>query len=248
MKFSKSNLYKRLFITYTIVILSVVSILCIYFLSKTSEEIKRNNLYLNDKILQDVNETLEYNSSTSRRIMNMLYEDDFRLNDVIKYLNSDLVDYIKGKLDYYSASDKLYYNGIESFVKDIEYAIYNKNEISIINEIRDAASLKPEGMLMTTYDVGVISDVIKKYKDTNSEVLILNKEGMVLYDSENKYDYEYYPYFDKLKVGRHEILLEDSYYVDILPDNNGLMSVVRIKVSNATKVPLLFKVCSLYKI
>ena len=287
MKFSKSNLYKRLFITYTIVILSVVSILCIYFLSKTSEEIKRNNLYLNDKILQDVNETLEYNSSTSRRIMNMLYEDDFRLNDVIKYLNSDLVDYIKGKLDYYSASDKLYYNGIESFVKssfqlnnflksisfisysrneisvfnrkgeiktypfnsnelldkkDIEYAIYNKNEISIINEIRDAASLKPEGMLMTTYDVGVISDVIKKYKDTNSEVLILNKEGMVLYDSENKYDYEYYPYFDKLKVGRHEILLEDSYYVDILPDNNGLMSVVRIKVSNATKVPLLFKV------
>ncbi|MCL1415717.1 hypothetical protein M3J43_27325, partial [Escherichia coli] len=93
----------------------------------------------------------------------------------------------------------------------------NKNEISIINEIRDAASLKPEGMLMTTYDVGVISDVIKKYKDTNSEVLILNKEGMVLYDSENKYDYEYYPYFDKLKVGRHEILLEDSYYVDILP-------------------------------
>ena len=126
--------------------------------------------------------------------------------------------------------------------KDIEYAIYNKNEISIINEIRDAASLKPEGMLMTTYDVGVISDVIKKYKDTNSEVLILNKEGMVLYDSENKYDYEYYPYFDKLKVGRHEILLEDSYYVDILPDNNGLMSVVRIKVSNATKVPLLFKV------
>ena len=105
MKFSKSNLYKRLFVTYTIVILSVVSILCIYFLSKTSEEIKRNNLYLNDKILQDVNETLEYNSSTSRRIMNMLYEDDFRLNDVIKYLNSDLVDYIKGKLDYYSASD-----------------------------------------------------------------------------------------------------------------------------------------------
>ncbi|ELP5177911.1 sensor histidine kinase [Clostridium perfringens] len=290
MKFSKSNLYKRLFITYTIVILSVVSILCIYFLSKTSEEIKRNNLYLNDKILQDVNETLEYNSSTSRRIMNMLYEDDFRLNDVIKYLNSDLVDYIKGKLDYYSASDKLYYNGIESFVKssfqlnnflksisfisysrneisvfnrkgeiktypfnsnelldkkDIEYAIYNKNEISIINEIRDAASLKPEGMLMTTYDVGVISDVIKKYKDTNSEVLILNKEGMVLYDSENKYDYEYYPYFDKLKVGRHEILLEDNYYVDILPDNNGLMSLVRIKVSNATKVPILFKVSAL---
>ena len=88
---------------------------------------------------------------------------------------------------------------------------------------------------------GVISDVIKKYKDTNSEVLILNKEGMVLYDSENKYDYEYYPYFDKLKVGRHEILLEDSYYVDILPDNNGLMSLVRIKVSNATKVPILFK-------
>lgn len=290
MKFSKSNLYKRLFVTYTIVILSVVSILCIYFLSKTSEEIKRNNLYLNDKILQDVNETLEYNSSTSRRIMNMLYEDDFRLNDVIKYLNSDLVDYIKGKLDYYSASDKLYYNGIESFVKssfqlnnflksisfisysrneisvfnrkgeiktypfnsnelldkkDIEYAIYNKNEISIINEIRDAASLKPEGMLMTTYDVGVISDVIKKYKDTNSEVLILNKEGMVLYDSENKYDYEYYPYFDKLKVGRHEILLEDNYYVDILPDNNGLMSLVRIKVSNATKVPILFKVSAL---
>lgn len=287
MKFSKSNLYKRLFITYTIVILSVVSILCIYFLSKTSEEIKRNTLYINDKILQDVNETLDYNSSTSRRIMNMLYEDDFRLNDVIKYLNSDLVDYIKGKLDYYSASDKLYYNGIESFVKssfqlnnflknisfisysrneisvfnrkgeiktypfnsnelldkeEIEYAIYNKNEVSISNEIRDAASLKPEGMLMTTYDVGVISDVIKKYKDTNSEVLILNKEGMILYDSENKYEYEYFPYFDKLKIGRHEVSLEDDYYVDMLPDNNGLISVVRIKVSNATKVPLLFKV------
>ena len=143
MKFSKSNLYKRLFITYTIVILSVVSILCIYFLSKTSEEIKRNNLYLNDKILQDVNETLEYNSSTSRRIMNMLYEDDFRLNDVIKYLNSDLVDYIKGKLDYYSASDKLYYNGIESFVKSsfqlnnflksISFISYSRNEISVFN-------------------------------------------------------------------------------------------------------------------
>ena len=94
MKFSKSNLYKRLFITYTIVILSVVSILCIYFLSKTSEEIKRNNLYLNDKILQDVNETLEYNSSTSRRIMNMLYEDDFRffmLNIFFSILNIPVI-------------------------------------------------------------------------------------------------------------------------------------------------------------
>lgn len=287
MRFSKSNLYRRLFITYTIVILSVVSILYIYFLTKTSDEVKKNTLYINEKILQDVNETLEYNNNTSKTIMNMLYEDEFRLNDVIKYLNSDLVDYIKGKLDYYSASDKLYYNGIENFVKssfqlntflknisfvsysrneisvfnrkgeiktypfnsgglvdkdEFEHTIYGKDEISISNEIRDAASLKSEGMLMTTYDISVISDVIKKYKDTDSEVLILNQSGMVLYDSQNKYGYEYYPYFDKLKIGHQEVSLEDDYYLDMLPDNNGLISVVRIKVSNATKIPLLFKV------
>lgn len=287
MRFSKSNLYKRLFATYTIVILSIVSILYVYFLTKTSEEVKRNTLYINDKILQDVNETLEYNDSTSKTIMNMLYEDEFRLNDVIKYLNTDLVDYIKGKLDYYSASDKLYYNGIENFVKssfqlnnflknisfvsysrneisvfnrkgeiktypfnsnkllnngELENTIYKQNEISISNEIRDAASLKSEGMLITTYDISSIGNIIKKYKDTDSEVLILNQSGMVLYDSKNKYDYEYYPYFDRLKIGHQEVTLEDDYYVDMLPDNNGLISIVRIKTSNATKTSLLFKI------
>ncbi|ELC8441988.1 sensor histidine kinase [Clostridium perfringens] len=287
MRFSKSNLYKRLFATYTIVILSIVSILYVYFLTKTSEEVKRNTLYINDKILQDVNETLEYNDSTSKTIMNMLYEDEFRLNDVIKYLNTDLVDYIKGKLDYYSASDKLYYNGIENFVKssfqlnnflknisfvsysrneisvfnrkgeiktypfnsnkllnngELENTIYKQNEISISNEIRDAASLKSEGMLITTYDISSIGNIIKKYKDTDSEVLILNQSGMVLYDSKNKYDYEYYPYFDRLKIGHQEVTLEDDYYVDMLPDNNGLISIVRIKTSNATRTSLLFKI------
>lgn len=287
MRFSKSNLYRRLFVTYTIVILSVVSILYLYFLTKTSEEVKRNTLYINEKILQDVNETLEYNNSTSKTIMNMLYEDEFRLNDVIKYLNTDLVDYIKGKLDYYSASDKLYYNGIENFVKssfqlnnflknisfvsysrneisifnrkgeiktypfnsnkllnngELENTIYKKDEINISNEIRDSASLKSEGMLITTYDISSIGNIIKKYRDTDSEVLILNKNGMVLYDSENKYDYEYYPYFDRLKIGNQEVTLEENYYVDMLPDNNGLISVVRIKTSDATKIPLVFKI------
>lgn len=287
MRFSKSNVYRRLFVTYTIVILSVVSILYVYFLSKTSEEVKRNTLYINDKILQDVNETLEYNNSTSKTIMNMLYEDEFRLNDVIKYLNTDLVEYIKGKLDYYSESDKLYYNGIENFVKssfqlsnslksisfvsysrneisvfnrkgeiktypfnsnrmldkgELEQMFYGKNEISISNEIRDSASLKSEGMLITTYDISSIGNIIKKYKDTDSEVLILNQEGKVLYDSSNKYDYEYYPYFDRLKIGHQEVTLEDSYYVDMLPDNNGLISVVRIKTSDANKISLLFKI------
>lgn len=287
MRFSKSNLYRRLFVTYTIVILSVVSILYLYFLTKTSEEVKRNTLYINEKILQDVNETLEYNNSTSKTVMNMLYEDEFRLNDVIKYLNTDLVDYIKGKLDYYSASDKLYYNGIENFVKssfqlnnflknisfvsysrneisifnrkgeiktypfnsnkllnngELENTIYKQDEINISNEIRDSASLKSEGMLITTYDISSIGNIIKKYRDTDSEVLILNKNGMVLYDSENKYDYEYYPYFDRLKIGNQEVTLEENYYVDMLPDNNGLISVVRIKTSDATKIPLVFKI------
>lgn len=287
MRFSKSNLYRRLFVTYTIVILSIVSILYLYFLTKTSEEVKRNTLYINDKILQDVNETLEYNNSTSKTIMNMLYEDEFRLNDVIKYLNTDLVDYIKGKLDYYSASDKLYYNGIENFVKssfqlnnflknisfvsysrneisifnrkgeiktypfnsnkllnngELENTIYKQNEINISNEIRDAASLKSEGMLITTYDISSIGNIMKKYRDTDSEVLILNQDGMVIYDSENKYDYEYYPYFDKLKIGNKEVALEENYYVDMIPDNNGLISVVRIKTSDATKIPLVFKI------
>lgn len=287
MRFSKSNLYRRLFVTYTIVILSIVSILYVYFLTKTSEEVKRNTLYINDKILQDVNETLEYNNSTSKTIMNMLYEDEFRLNDVIKYLNTDLVDYIKGKLDYYSASDKLYYNGIENFVKssfqlnnflknisfvsysrneisifnrkgeiktypfnsnkllnngELENTIYKQNEINISNEIRDAASLKSEGMLITTYDISSIGNIIKKYRDTDSEVLILNQDGIVIYDSENKYDYEYYPYFDRLKIGNKEVALEENYYVDMIPDNNGLISVVRIKTSDATKIPLVFKV------
>lgn len=287
MNFSKSNLYRKLFLTYTIVILSVVSILYVYFLSKTSDEVKRNNLYINDKILQDVNENLEYNSNTSKTIMNILYEDKFRLNDVITYLNTELVDYIKGKLDYYSESDKLYYNGIENFVRssfrlnnylknisfisysrneisvfnrkgeiktypfnskdlldkgEMKNVIYGKNEISISNEVRDSASLKSEGMLITTYDISIIGNVLKKYKDTDSEVLILNSEGMILYDSNNEYEYEYYPYFNKLKIGHQQVTLEDDYYVDMLPDNNGLISLVRIKASNATKIPTLFKI------
>lgn len=291
MKFSKSNLYRRLFITYTIVILSVVSILYVYFLSKTSDEVKRNSLYINEKILQDVNENLDYNNNTSKTIMNMLYEDEFRLKDVISYLNSDLVDYIKGKLDYYSASDKLYYNGIEnfsksafqlnSFLKNISFVSYSRNEISVFNrkgeikihpfdskdfldngeidsviygkneistssEIRDSTSLKSEGMLIATYDISVIDNIMKKYRDTYSEVLILSSDGMVLYDSDGTYGYEEYPYFKKLKIGHQETTLEDDYYVDMLTDSNGLISVVRIKSSDATRIPFLFKVSAFF--
>lgn len=287
MKFSKSNLYRRLFITYTLVILSVVSILYVYFLRKTGEEVKKNNLYINEKILQDINENLEYDNNTSKTIMSMLYEDEFRLNDVIKYLNNDLMDYIKTKLDYYSKSDKFYYNGVENFVKgsfkinsylknisfvsysrneisvfnrkgeikihpfnlktfldngEINKIIHNKNEISTINEIKDPNSLKPYGNLIATYNIGIIDNILKKYKDTLSEVLILSSDGMVLYDSSGTYDYEEYPYFKKLKMGHKEILLEDNYYVDMLPDNNGLISIVRIKASHANRIPLVFKI------
>ncbi|MPQ44837.1 sensor histidine kinase [Clostridium tarantellae] len=143
MNFKKSTIYKRLFLTYTFVILFIVSALDIYFIKLASDQVKKNNLYITEKIIQSVEEFINYDYNTTNVMMNMLYQDNFKLKDVVNYLKSDLPDYLKEKLDSFSDSDKIFYNGTEYFIKTsfslnnslktISLYSYPRQEISIFD-------------------------------------------------------------------------------------------------------------------
>ncbi|MGL5245459.1 MAG: sensor histidine kinase, partial [Sarcina sp.] len=145
-----------------------------------SEEIKKNNLYINEKVIQNVEELINYDYNTSNIMMNMLYQDSFKLKDVINYLKSDLPNYLSDKLDTFSASDKIFYNGMEYFIntsfslnnslKTISFYSYPRHELSVFDN---------KGQIFSKQ-----LDINSVIKDGKIPEVIVNGENIIAFSKE----------------------------------------------------------------
>ncbi|GAB6168310.1 sensor histidine kinase [Clostridium carnis] len=284
MEIKKSMLYKRVFLLYTSAIIFLLVTLDIFFIQKSIRDVRNNNLFINEKIVYDVNKAIGDITNNSNDVVNNMYSDYYVTDDIINFLNTDRISYLMGKLDKFSESKSYYYKGIENFtqrcfrlnenLKEISFISYGRGEISTFNrqnqinveplktnsltkeysrtnlycekntinyirEIREPINLKPQGAIILKYNLEFLNNIINKYDDL-FEVMILQGNGYVVYDSLEKYEYEYYPYFDNLMLGISEVSLQKPYYISKLSDSSGLITVGKIKKEEAGRLAAKF--------
>ena len=133
MEIKKSTIYKKLFITNIVIVIFLIISLDIYFFIKFYQNNKNSNIYLNNKVIYDLDEGIENIAERSDIIGKNIYSDLEVLQDVIKFMEIDTISYLKQKLDKFSEDSKSSYNGIESFVKKSFYSNNNLDEIGFIS-------------------------------------------------------------------------------------------------------------------
>ena len=143
MRIKNGTMYKKIIIIYTSILVIVILILDAFFAGKVLNNIRESQLYINDKVIYDINEELiNINNAVTIATTNM-YRDNDIITDIIDFLNFDNISYLKNKLDNYAMSNDSIYKGVEYFVEGcinlnpnlekIEFVSYSRNEVTSFN-------------------------------------------------------------------------------------------------------------------
>ena len=190
--------YKRLFIIYTAILVTCVLSLDAYFIYYSKENIKSQKLYLNKKMIEDIELELIKNTNSVDRIVNGIYDQSFIATDLVNLLNNDSTTYLKMKLDYLAKSNLEFYNGIQRYVNQafntyrkivsIKFLSYSRQELieldtdgTISKEVLDRNTVESMQNQKVISENGKIS-----YIKEISNPVDLKKEGLILitYDSQ----------------------------------------------------------------
>ena len=190
--------YKRLFIIYTAILVTCVLSLDAYFIYYSKENIKSQKLYLNKKMIEDIELELIKNTNSVDRIVNGIYYQSFIATDLVNLLNNDSTTYLKMKLDYLAKSNLEFYNGIQRYVNQafntyrqivsIKFLSYARQELieldtdgTISKEVLDRNTVESMQNQKVISENGKIS-----YIKEISNPVDLKKEGLILitYDSQ----------------------------------------------------------------
>ena len=193
-----NEVYKRLFIIYIVILVTCVLALDVYFIYCSKENIKEQKLYLNKKMIEDIELELIKNNNSVDRIVNGIYDQSFIATDLVNLLNNDSTTYLKMKLDYLSQSDLEFYNGIQRYViqafdtyrqiVSIKFVSYSRKELININtsgsirrwELDRSIVEKMQNQKIISKD-----DKISYIKEISNPI-DLKKEGLILITYDNK--------------------------------------------------------------
>ena len=112
---TKERVYIKLLAVYTLIIILMILILDSFFIIIFFESINDNRSYMNDKVIYDVNEHLTNTNNTFNISIANMYRDNYIITDIIEFLRLGENEYLKNKLDKYSATHNSFYKGIEYF-------------------------------------------------------------------------------------------------------------------------------------
>lgn len=214
----KSMIYKRLFLIYMGVIIVLVGALDIFFIDRVKRSMMQSKLYINEKVTYDVNDELNKIVNSTNFITKMMYNDSFVLNDIIHFLNTDLVTYSKDKLNKFSESEEHFYRGIEFFamnaftsnenLENISFISYGKEEVRKFNRKNQISVEKLPKILKNNsdklsdayFDKNTIS-FVRKIRDSRN---LKDRGSIVLTYNLNEIDKVMKKY-----NGEHDILILD---------------------------------------
>lgn len=283
MRKNKSTVYKRIFIMNTIMVVFLIVSLDIYFVKNIVRNVKEMQFYINEKVVNDVNEELNKIYDHSNNLVNDIYIDELIIRDIIDFLNMDTITYLKYKIDKLSNSDNYYYKGIENFtklsflendnLKEITFVSFNRNEqstfnrlnqiavkkidqhkfytngellksisdkdtISFIREINNPVDFKKEGLILLTYDLRYLNYIYEEY-DRKTNIIVLDNNGYVIYDSKEMLNYEPYIFYEKVinSEKNKKLMLDDSYYVENILSDGNIRAISIIKAQELEDLP-----------
>ena len=118
MRSKKSMLYKKLFFTYSVIVICLIGFFDFYLINSVQSNNKSYRLSLGEKLAQDVSGMLNEIENSNKFVVNSMYHDYMLTNDIINFLNKPTNDYLKGKLDNFSNNNQYTYGGVERFVSN----------------------------------------------------------------------------------------------------------------------------------
>lgn len=279
----KVKIYKNMTYMYIGIIVSLILVLDIFFIRLVFKNTLNNDLYINEKLGNEVNNQLISMSDASNSMINSMYSDQNLMDDISDFLNMDRLNYLRNKLDKFSNGNDVYFNGVEKFVKniflmdknvdDITFISYPRNEISGFNRknqikvqkiktmseleklteskmligkdrisftknITNPKTFKLEGKIIITYDLNTFEDLVNKYEG-NYELILLDSDGKVFYDSDQKLENEKYKYYEDIKNGNpnEKYSLDKEYYIYKTTNKLDITTISKFLASKSMKMP-----------
>ena len=234
--------YKRLFIIYTAILVTCVLSLDAYFIYYSKENIKDQKLYLNKKMIEDIELELIKNTNSVDRIVNGIYDQSFIATDLVNLLNNDSTTYLKMKLDYLAKSDLEFYNGIQRYVTQvfntyrqivsIKFLSYARQELI---ELDTDGTISKENLDRNTVESMQNQKVISEngkisYIKEISNPIDLKKEGLILIAYDNKVIDEIVESYENEAIiidqsGKVIFDSDDNYDREMLLDYIGKLSI-----------------------
>lgn len=167
--------------------------------------------------------------------------DSFNANDTL--INISFISYSRKETKTFNRQNQITVkeNKVENLGGDYNFSniVSGENIISYIREIRDPITLKPEGEIVCTYRLDVLKNVVAKYEE-KYEVMVLDNEGYVVYDSNNEYGYEKYPYFEDIMDNGQDVQLDKNYYINKNVNASTLVTIVKTPEIKSKDLPIMF--------
>lgn len=166
-------------------------------------------------------------------------KDSFNMNDAL--INISFISYSRDEESSFNRRNQIKVKENKRDYLGEEYNFSNivcqKNSIRYIREIREPTTLKAKGEIICTYDLSKISKIISTY-EKKYEVMILDDNENVVYDSNDDYEYEKYSYFSKVMEAKEEVQLDKNYYITKAVNASALVTIVKtqeVKMRNLPK-------------
>ncbi|SHO45996.1 sensor histidine kinase [Anaerocolumna xylanovorans] len=153
------QLYRKLFMTYTLIMTVIVISLILFFINSIRDQTKENNLRYSQLLLEDASGYIKDMEETSNLIQYNLYKSEDELTDVTNYLEYDMETYLEKKLDAFYNSRQGSYNGIEDFagsalelsdyITEIAFVSYSNKEVTTFYKSNDIRTKKLDNNIDT---------------------------------------------------------------------------------------------------
>ncbi|MBU3136900.1 histidine kinase [Clostridium gasigenes] len=164
--------------------------------------------------------------------------DSFNINDSL--INVSFVSYSREEVSTFNRRNqiKVKEDKIEGLGEEYKFSniICKKNTISYIREIRNPITLESKGQIICTYKLDKLKNIINKY-EKEYEVMVLDTNEYVVYDCNEKYEYEKYPYFSKVMEATEIIQLDKNYYISKALNTSTLLTVVKTEKIEIVNLP-----------
>lgn len=166
---NSKQIYKRLIITYTCVIVSVVLILEGYFIMSIQKERRTRDLEYNQKMCQEAANYIEHIANVASDIQYGLYQNKTQIQDVVWFLTLDLEGYFRRKFEEYGKDSGFVYQGMDYFAKDAFRYSPNMTHLTFVsfssNKMYTYFSYGDTKSDICSYDVRMDKDIDIKAED-----------------------------------------------------------------------------------
>lgn len=186
MKIFKTKVFRKHFLFYSIIFIVTILSLCIFFTNHIKKNMEKNQLYLNEKMVDNISDHFKDIDKASNHILDRIYKDPQKLKNFIDYFNNDGENQLTLVTSNFSSDNSNFYEGVGYFVKscfdtdeDIESIVFysfiydklticNPNEYICKNESLNSVNVSTM-MGIKSKKTDKFNTFIKELKGNDSE-------------------------------------------------------------------------------